>query len=158
MSQISWCHRCVHLWWEIKADVRYLTVGNHDHHYDHEWFQVEYSAFEPRWRLPCLTHSFNVSTSVSCIWVYLPLCICLHVFLYFSTISIFLKIAFTRWPQPCLCWSTQSPSVTTRMTLPPWKTCSKVSWLRRGTTTGGLPLDISPATLRATTGTFRVKK
>merc|ERR1719365_177653 len=40
----------------------YLTVGNHDHHYDHEWYQVEYSAFEPRWRMPCLTHSFNVST------------------------------------------------------------------------------------------------
>ena len=44
--------------------VRYLTVGNHDHHYEHEWFQVEYSAFEPRWRLPCLTHSFNVSNTV----------------------------------------------------------------------------------------------
>merc|ERR1711971_1352390 len=43
----------------------YLTVGNHDHHYDHEWYQVEYSAFEPRWRMPCLTHSFNVSTSVT---------------------------------------------------------------------------------------------
>jgi len=43
----------------------YLTVGNHDHHYDHEWYQVEYSAFEPRWRMPCLTHSFNVSTSAT---------------------------------------------------------------------------------------------
>jgi len=43
----------------------YLTVGNHDHHYDHEWYQVEYSAFESRWKLPCLTHSFNVSTSVA---------------------------------------------------------------------------------------------
>ena len=37
--------RCsVSLWYKlIQADVRYLTVGNHDHHYDHEWYQVEHS-------------------------------------------------------------------------------------------------------------------
>ena len=44
---------------------RYMTVGNHDHSFNREWHQVEYSALEPRWKLPCLTHSFNVSTKVS---------------------------------------------------------------------------------------------
>ena len=32
-------------------------------------YQVEYSAFEPRWRMPCLTHSFNVSTKVCKIFI-----------------------------------------------------------------------------------------
>lgn len=45
--------------------LRYMTVGNHDHSLNREWHQVEYSALEPRWKLPCLTHSFNVSTTVS---------------------------------------------------------------------------------------------
>ena len=45
--------------------LRYMTVGNHDHTLNREWHQVEYSALEPRWKLPCLTHSFNVSTMVS---------------------------------------------------------------------------------------------
>jgi len=44
----------------------YMTQGNHDYNNDRnsnkEWYQVEYSAFTPRWKLPCLTHSFNVST------------------------------------------------------------------------------------------------
>ena len=46
---------------------RYMTLGNHDYSLPgHEWYQVEYSAIQPRWKLPCLTHSFNVSTPVSC--------------------------------------------------------------------------------------------
>jgi len=41
----------------------YMTLGNHDYSLPgHEWYQVEYSAIQPRWKLPCLTHSFNVST------------------------------------------------------------------------------------------------
>merc|ERR1711970_1229463 len=41
----------------------YMTLGNHDYMLPgHEWYQVEYSAIQPRWKLPCLTHSFNVST------------------------------------------------------------------------------------------------
>jgi hypothetical protein len=43
----------------------YMTVGNHDHSLNREWHQVEYSALEPRWKLPCLTHSFNVSTKAT---------------------------------------------------------------------------------------------
>ena len=49
---------------KIIVGLRYLTLGNHDYHYDREWFQVDHSALEPRWRLPCLTHSFNVTNSV----------------------------------------------------------------------------------------------
>ena len=52
--------------WKINAGrLRYMTVGNHDHSLNREWHQVEFSALEPRWKLPCLTHSFNVSTMVS---------------------------------------------------------------------------------------------
>merc|ERR1711973_619184 len=41
----------------------YMTLGNHDYSLPgHEWYQVQYSAIQPRWKLPCLTHSFNVST------------------------------------------------------------------------------------------------
>ena len=43
----------------------YLTVGNHDHTSDREWYQVAFSHIEPQWNLPNLAFSFKVSSKVN---------------------------------------------------------------------------------------------